>query len=109
MGPQPTSAQTHGLFRARLDEQINLRHLLVRLAGLIDWSEIERTFGRLLHLQPRPPGAAAATGRWAAVLAAHLRCLRRGSRQHLGGEPRTGSFFAARSTCRLKPRSIPVA
>lgn len=45
MGPRPTLAQTPAPFRARLDEQINLRHPLVRLAGLIDWGEIERTFG----------------------------------------------------------------
>ncbi len=45
MGPRPTLAQTQTPFRARLDEQINLRHPLVRLAGLIDWAEIERTFG----------------------------------------------------------------
>ena len=30
---------------ARLDELINVRHPLERLAGLIDWAEIERTFG----------------------------------------------------------------
>lgn len=30
---------------SRLDELINMRHPLVRLTGLIDWAEIERTFG----------------------------------------------------------------
>ncbi len=44
MGPKPTQPQTAELFRPRLDEQINLKHPLVRLAALIDWSEIERTF-----------------------------------------------------------------
>lgn len=32
------------LFRPRLDEQLNMKHPLVRLAGLIDWDEIYRTF-----------------------------------------------------------------
>jgi IS5 family transposase len=45
MGPKPTLSETSELFRPRLDEQINMRHALVRLAGLIDWDEIERTFG----------------------------------------------------------------
>lgn len=36
--------QSDELFRARLDEQINMAHPLVRLGSLIDWSEIERTF-----------------------------------------------------------------
>ena len=44
MGPQPSSPCTEALFINRLDELINLKHPLVRLAGLIDWSEIERTF-----------------------------------------------------------------
>src|SRR5580765_3728240 len=45
MGPKRASPRSDELFRSRLDEQINMRHPLVRLAGLIDWSEIERTFG----------------------------------------------------------------
>jgi IS5 family transposase len=36
---------TSELSRARLDEQIDLKHPLVRLGELIDWAEIERTFG----------------------------------------------------------------
>ncbi|MFT3721024.1 IS5 family transposase [Pseudorhodoferax sp.] len=39
-----SASQTAELFRPRLDEQINMRHPLVRLAALIDWAEIERTF-----------------------------------------------------------------
>lgn len=45
MEPKPVAPQTDELFVSRLDELINMRHALVRLAGLIDWSEIERTFG----------------------------------------------------------------
>ena len=44
MGPKPSQPHTVELFRPRLDEQINMKHPLVRLAALIDWSEIERTF-----------------------------------------------------------------
>ncbi|GKT24737.1 hypothetical protein AVHM3334_15705 [Acidovorax sp. SUPP3334] len=44
MGPKPSQPQTAELFRPRLDELINMRHPLVKLAALIDWAEIERTF-----------------------------------------------------------------
>jgi IS5 family transposase len=44
MGPKPSQPQTGELFRPRLDEQINMKHPLVRLAVLIDWAEIERAF-----------------------------------------------------------------
>lgn len=44
MGPQPWQPQSGELFRPRLDEQINMKHPLVRLAALIDWAEIERAF-----------------------------------------------------------------
>ena len=44
MGPKPSQPQSGELFRPRLDEQLNMKHPLVRLATLIDWAEIERTF-----------------------------------------------------------------
>ena len=44
MGPQPSPPQTAELFRSRLDELLNMRHPLIRLAALIDWAEIERNF-----------------------------------------------------------------
>ncbi|WP_280192866.1 IS5 family transposase [Delftia sp. PS-11] len=44
MGPKPSQPHTAELFRPRLDEQINMKHPLVKLAALIDWPEIERTF-----------------------------------------------------------------
>ena len=44
MGPKPSQPQSGELFRPRLDEQLNMKHTLVRLAALIDWAEIERTF-----------------------------------------------------------------
>ena len=45
MGPHSPQLPPPDLFRARLDAQINMKHPLVRLAGLIDWDEIHRTFG----------------------------------------------------------------
>lgn len=48
MGPKPAAPETDELLISRLDELINLKHPLVRLAGLIDWPEIERTFGASL-------------------------------------------------------------
>ncbi len=44
MGPKPSQLQTAELFRPRLDEQLNMKHPLIRLAVLIDWVEIERMF-----------------------------------------------------------------
>lgn len=44
MGPHSPQSPPPDLFRARLDAQINMKHPLVRLAGLIDWDEIHRTF-----------------------------------------------------------------
>ena len=44
MGPKPATPATNEATISRLDELINLRHPLVRLGGLIDWPEIERTF-----------------------------------------------------------------
>ena len=44
MGPTPAAAQTDSLFINRLDELLNMRQPLVRLAGLIDWDEIDRNF-----------------------------------------------------------------
>ncbi len=43
MAPKPSQPQTAELFHRRLDEQINAKHPLARLAALLDWSEIERT------------------------------------------------------------------
>jgi IS5 family transposase len=45
MGPKPRTPSTSQALRPRLDEQIDLGHPLARLAALIDWDEIERSFG----------------------------------------------------------------
>jgi transposase, IS5 family len=44
------------LWRARLSQQIDLRHPLVQLAGLIDWQGFEARFGELYHPQLGRPG-----------------------------------------------------
>ena len=44
MGPKPSQPESGELFISRLDQLINMRHPLVKLAALIDWVEIERTF-----------------------------------------------------------------
>jgi hypothetical protein len=41
----------------------------------------------VVHLRSWPSSLGSAPGGWAAVPAAHLRCLRRSRGQHLGGEP----------------------
>ena len=46
--PVPTSADGESeLFRERLDNLIDLRHELTRLAGLIDWRRFDEAFGAL--------------------------------------------------------------
>jgi IS5 family transposase len=52
LDPQPAD----DLWRARLSQQIDLRHPLVRLAGLIDWAVFEARFGRLYHPHLGRPG-----------------------------------------------------
>jgi transposase, IS5 family len=44
---QPQSEPQEDLFRARLQNLVDLRHPLVRLAGLIDWDRFEAEFGPL--------------------------------------------------------------
>ena len=44
MPPKPSAPASADLFVSPLDELINMKHPLVRLAGLIDWAQIERTF-----------------------------------------------------------------
>jgi len=44
------------LFRARLSQQLDLGHPLVRLAGLIDWEGLESAFGPLYHERAGRPG-----------------------------------------------------
>ena len=45
LAPKPKMPSASQVLRPRLDEQIDLAHPLARLAGLIDWEDIERSFG----------------------------------------------------------------
>lgn len=49
------STPQEDLFRLRLENMINPRHELVRLAALIDWSVFEREFGALHEAGPGQP------------------------------------------------------
>ena len=44
MKPHTRTAQTVEMFRPRLDEQLNMKHPLIRLTGLMDWELIEQHF-----------------------------------------------------------------
>jgi transposase, IS5 family len=53
---KPDPKEPDDLFRARLSRQLDLRHPLVRLAGLIDWEVFEARFGALYHPHVGRPG-----------------------------------------------------
>jgi IS5 family transposase len=57
MRPKPPRAEPQeDLFRARLENLVDRRHPLVRLAGLIDWGRFETTFGPLYAETVGRPG-----------------------------------------------------
>ena len=45
MGPKQVVPQSGALFQQTLLEMVNVKHPLVKLADVINWEEIERTFG----------------------------------------------------------------
>ena len=51
--PTPADGETD-MFRNRLDNMIDMRHELVRLAGLIDWKRFDEAFGGLYAERGRP-------------------------------------------------------
>lgn len=53
---KPPPKEPDDLFRARLSQQLDMRHPLVRLAGLIDWEVFEARFGELYHPHVGRPG-----------------------------------------------------
>src|SRR5690242_11466715 len=53
---QPESTPSDDLFRARLSNQLDLKHPLIRLAELIDWQSFETGFGLLYHETIGRPG-----------------------------------------------------
>ena len=45
MGPRSRTPRMDELPRPRLDEQLKMCHPLIRLASLMNWQKIERSFG----------------------------------------------------------------
>ena len=59
---KPETTRSGDLFRARLDQIINLRHELAQLAGKIDWDRIDGEIAPLYSDQGRPASDPAAIG-----------------------------------------------
>jgi transposase, IS5 family len=53
---RPDGERSDDLFRARLSHQLDRKHPLVRLAGLIDWERFGTAFGSLYHETAGRPG-----------------------------------------------------
>ena len=53
---RPKATPSEDLFRARLSNQLDLKHPLIRLAGLIEWESFETEFGALYHETLGRPG-----------------------------------------------------
>ena len=54
MGPKAPVAQTSELFRLPLCDMLNAKHPLVKLADVVDWEEIERSFGTHFQATTHP-------------------------------------------------------
>ncbi len=54
MNPSKQSSGDRDLFRERLDAIIDLRHPLVRLAGLMPWADFDESFGKFYKPLGRP-------------------------------------------------------
>ena len=54
MRPIRPSSGKHDLFRERLDAMINMKHRLVKLAGVIDWPGFDQAFGGFYRPVGRP-------------------------------------------------------
>src|SRR4029434_9657460 len=86
---RPKKHKTTGsndLFRARLDQIINMKHELILLAGKIDWDWIDREIAPALQ-RARAAGDRDPLHDRAAVAQAHLRAVRRGGVRALGPRP----------------------
>ena len=84
---QPRDDRQDDLFRPALEEIINLRHPLVRLAAEIDWGFLAGRFGSVCRAGPGAAAVADAVGGWAVHSQAHAQSLRRDAVQPVGGEP----------------------
>ena len=61
---QPKAEPQEDLFRARLQNPVDPRHPLVRLAGLIDWGRFETAFGALYVDGGRPSRRRSGRSTW---------------------------------------------
>ncbi len=105
MGPKPFSPCTEALLINRLDELLNLKHPLMRLAGLINWAETERTFSVFLTSGRDRPALPPR------LVAGRLQLQHNfdASDEAVVIENPYCSISAARSTCRPKRPSTPPA
>lgn len=54
MPPKKPAPRSDELFRSQLDNMIDMEHVLVKLARLIDWSRFDDAYGRFYHHKGRP-------------------------------------------------------
>jgi IS5 family transposase len=54
MGPKPTLPSSGDLYRSRLDQILDPRHALFRLADVINWDRFDEEFGRFYRPLGRP-------------------------------------------------------
>ena len=83
---QPRDDRQDDLFRPVLEEIINLRHPLVRLAGEIDWDFLARRFSSVCRVGPGQPPLPTRLVAGLFILK-HAQPLRRGAVRAMGGEP----------------------
>ena len=93
------------LFRARLDQIIDMGHPLVRLAQTIDWGFLEATFGAVYEDGAGRPPLPTRLMAGLAILK-HTYDLRTRSFASCGSKTRITSTFAARSCSGTGCRSI---
>jgi hypothetical protein len=91
MGPRTPAAQKDELSRPRLDEQLKRSHPLIKLSQLMNWKEIERSFGAHFASNRGRPALRPRLVAGLAVSAACQRCLGRSGGSDLAGESLLGA------------------
>ena len=93
------------LFRARLDQIVDMGHPLAKLARAIDWRFLEERFGAVYSDEAGSAAAADPADGGLGDPQAHARSLRRGTCASAGWRTRTFSSSAARSSSATSCRS----